>query len=129
MDTWASLDLQVNRIYKNSHINPLEDTGSPFLHLFHHDISDAADGVFADFSAVDFFEVRCDVPVGQSFGCEGKDFLVDFSESPCSFRDDDRGESSFAVSWYLNLYRSDGVGEDGFGAVAVAGVPAIFFAC
>lgn len=74
------------------------------------------------FCPVDFLEVGCDIPVGESFSGQGEDDFIDVFESTGSFGHDGRFKGAVAVAGDFDVDGANGVGEHGFGAVAVSGV-------
>ena len=85
-------------------------------------VGDPADRFLADRGAVDFGEVRADLPAGQPLRIQGQDDLIDPGQPALPLLHDLRLERSVPVAGYLDLHVPGGLGQHRLRSGAVADV-------
>ena len=82
----------------NREVYGLERPRLPSAHLVHHCLGDVADELRADVDAVNFLDVRLDVPGAHAPRIHGQNFLVEALHAPFMLLDEPRLEAPLPVA-------------------------------
>jgi hypothetical protein len=65
----ALADLHLDRVDEHDRVNRVERPGLPLRHPVHDPVGDRRDGLLRYFRAIDFLQVRGNLPVSEPLGC------------------------------------------------------------
>jgi hypothetical protein len=102
----------------------IQRPGLPFRQALHYPVGNRRDRLLGHLRAVYLGQVRGDLPVGQAFRRQGNHHILDPGQPPLPLGDDLRLEAGIPVPRHRDLHWP-GLGENGLGPAAVAGIAAI----